>query len=137
WGKSYVNLTGRLAGMAGFGLFHAEPNFYYYLDPHLVLDMTGISPQTGAKFDRPLQAEQWPPHPDGPVMLLFHDRDIALQPDFIDRLFDALPPDYKTVSANQLIGYEHAQVDSASAKGLDVLFGYNESYCGDFEDHCS
>ena len=137
WGKSYVNLTARIAALAGFGLFHAEPNFYYYLDPHLVLDMTGISPQTVAKFDRPLDAEQWRAHPDGPVMLLFHDRDIALQPDFVDRLFDALPPDYKTVSANQLIGYEHAQVDSASAKGLDVLFSYNESYCGYFRDHRS
>jgi len=95
----------------------AEPNFYYYLDPRLVLDMTGISQQTVAKFDRPLHAEQWRAHPDRPAMMLFHDRDIALQPDFIDRLFDALPPDYKTVSANQLIGYEHAQVDSASADG--------------------
>jgi hypothetical protein len=137
WGKSYVNLTGRLAGMAGFGLFHAEPNFYYYLDPHLVLDMTGISPQTGAKFDRPLQAEQWPPHPDGPVMLLFHDRDIALQPDFIDRLFDALPADYKTVSANQLIGYEHAQLDSVATEGWEIRFGYDESYCQYFGGHAS
>ena len=115
----------------------AEPNFYYYLDPRLVLDMTGISQQTVAKFDRPLHAEQWRAHPDRPAMMLFHDRDIALQPDFIDRLFDALPPDYKTVSANQLIGYEHAQVDSASADGWAVLFGYDESYCQYFRNHGS
>src|SRR5947209_531005 len=82
-------------------------------------------------------AEQWRAHPDGPVMLLFHDRDIALQPDFIDRLFDALPADYKTVSANQLIGYEHAQLDSAATEGWEIRFGYDESYCQYFGGHAS
>jgi hypothetical protein len=137
WGKSYVNLTGRIAALAGFGIFHAEPNFYYYLDPHLVLDMTGISPQTEASYDRPLHAEQWPAHPDGPVMMVFHDRDIALQPDFIDRLFDALPRDYKTVGADQLIGYEHAQFDSAATDGWAIKFSYDPSYCQYFADHAS
>ena len=137
WGKSYTNSTGRLAALAGFGLFHAEPSFYDYLDHDLVLDMTGISPQTGAKYDRPLHPEEWPPHPDGPVMLLFHDRDIALQPDFVDRLFNALPSSYKTLSANQYIGYEHAQVDSVAAEGWQIRFNYDPHYCQYFGSHTS
>ena len=139
WSKSQFNNMGRVAAQAGFGLCHAEPDFYYYLDRDLVLDMTGISPHFTTSFDRldALRAQMSRPHPDGPVMMVFHDRDIALQPDFIDRLFDALPPDYKTISANQLIAYEHAQVDSESADGWDVLFNYNEPYCQYFRNHGS
>src|SRR5207302_4339649 len=137
WSKSQFNNMGIVAAQAGFGLCHAEPDFYYYLDRDLVLDMTGISPHFTTSFDRldALRAQMSRPHPDGPVMMVFHDRDIALQPDFIDRLFDALPPDYKTISANQLIGYEHAQVDSETADGWDVLFNYNEPYCQYFRNH--
>ncbi len=137
WGKSYVNSTGRIAALAGFGIFHAEPNFYYYLAPDLVLDMTGISPQTEAGYDRPLHAEQWPAHPDGPVMMVFHDRDIALQPDFIERLFDAFPPDYQTVSANQVIGYEHARIAAGATDGWEIAFEYPESYGQYFHNHAS
>ena len=104
WSKSQFNHTGRIAAQAGFGLFHAEPDFYYYLDKDRVLDMSGIAPQVGTtSYDRlaDLHPERWPLHPDGPAMLLFHDRDIALQPDFVERLFAALPPAYQTLSLNE------------------------------------
>jgi len=73
WTKSQFNHTGRIAAQAGFGLFHAEPDFYYYLDKDLVLDMTGIAPQIGTtSYDRlgDLHPERCPAHPDGPAMLL-------------------------------------------------------------------
>jgi hypothetical protein len=137
WSKSYVNQTGRLAAIAGFGLFHAEPSFYYYLDRGLVLDMTGIGPQTEAKFDRPLQAEQWPAHPDGPVLMVFHDRDISFQPDFIDRLFSALPSGLETLSANQYIGIMHTQITSSGAQGWQLKFIFDDHYCAYFANHPS
>jgi hypothetical protein len=136
WSKSSVNHTGRLAAQAGFGLFHAGPRFYY-LDRDLVLDMAGIGPEVGASYDRPLQAERWPAHPDGPVILTFHDRDIALQPGFLDRLFASLPAGIETLSLNQYIGFLHTHIDSLAADGWQLSFNFDEPYCAYFGNHSS
>ncbi len=137
WSKSYVNHTGRLAAVAGFGLFHAEPFFQFYLDRDLVLDMTGIAPEVEARYDRPLHAERWPAHPDGPVMMTFHDRDIALQPDFIDRLFAALPARLETLSLNEYIGTLHARIGSSDETAWQLNFNFDEPYCAYFGSHSS
>ena len=140
WSKSQFNHTGRIAAQAGFGLFHAEPDFYYYLDKDRVLDMSGIAPQVGTtSYDRlaDLHPERWPLHPDGPAMLLFHDRDIALQPDFVERLFAALPPAYQTLSLNEYIGILHAQIDSSGADSWQLTFSFDPYYCPYFETHPS
>jgi hypothetical protein len=140
WSKSQFNHTGRIAAQAGFGLFHAEPDFYYYLDPDLVLDMTGIAPQVGTtSYDRlaDLHPERWPAHPDGPAMLLFHDRDIALEKDFVERLLAALPASYRTFSVNEYIGILHAQIASSGAEGWQLTFGFDPHYCAYFDAHLS
>jgi hypothetical protein len=137
WSKSYANHTALLAARAGFGLFHAEPRFYYYLDRNLVLDMTGISPHATVSYDRPIHAELWPSHPDGPFMAVFHDRDISLQSDFVERLFAALPADYKTVSANQYVAFLHAHIESAANEGWRLKFLFAEPYCAYFGSHPS
>ena len=36
-------------------------------------------------------------------MVTAHDRDIALQPDFLDRFFQSVPSEYKTLSMNQYV----------------------------------
>lgn len=140
WSKSQFNNTGRLAARLGFGLFHAEPDFYYYLDRTLVLDMTGISPHFTTGYDRlnTLQADLKPPHPDGPVMVVFHDRDISLRPDFVESFLDALPAGYKPISANQYIGILHAQIASSSTDTeWQLTFDYEDPYCAFFEKHPS
>ena len=137
WSKSQFNNTGRLAAQVGFGLFHAEPNYYDYLDRDLVLDMSGISPQTEASYDRPFHPEQWPAHPDGPVMLLFHDRDIAMQPQFVSRLLQSLPANYKTISANHYIAYLHTEIGASTADGWHLIFNFDRHYCGYFGSHPS
>lgn len=140
WSRSQFNNTGRIAAQAGFGLFHAEPDFYYYLDRDLVLDMTGIAPQIGTtSYDRlhELHPERWPAHPDGPAMLLFHDRDIAMQPEFVEQLFAALPSTYETLSVNEYIGILHAQIDSSAADAWQITFDFDPSYCAYFETHPS
>lgn len=140
WSKSQFNHTGRIAAQAGFGLFHAEPDFYYDLDQDMVLDMTGIAPQVGTtSYDRlsELHPERWPAHPDGPAMLLFHDRDIAMQPDFVERLFAALPAAYQTLSVNQYIGTIHAQIDSSGGDAWLLTFSFDPHYCAYFEKHPS
>lgn len=139
WSKSQFNNTGRVAAQAGFGLYHAEPDFYYYLDRDLVLDMTGISPHFTTSFDRldALHAQMSRPHPDGPVMMLFHDRDIALQPDFVDRLLALLYPAYRTLSVNEYIGYLHARIESGTAGDWQLTFDFDEPYCQYFAKHPS
>lgn len=140
WSKSEFNNTGRLAARVGFGLFHAEPDFYYYLDRQLVLDMTGISPHFTTGYDRldALHSELQPQHPDGPVMVVFHDRDIALRPDFVESLLDALPAGYETISANHYIGILHTPiVSSVTDTGWQLTFDYESPYCVFFEKHPS
>jgi|SRR5271157_701667 len=137
WSPSYVNHTGRLAAQAGFGMCHVGDLFYYYLDHGLVLDMMGIAPQTNAQYDRPLHAELWPPHPDGPVMMVFHDRDLAYQPEFIERLLAALPAGYETISTNQYVGFLHAGIESAANDGWQLKFRFDEPYCAYFGNHPS
>jgi hypothetical protein len=50
---------------------------YFYLDRDMALDMAGISTGKTHAYDRELHLEQWPPHPDGPAVIIFHDRDIS------------------------------------------------------------
>src|SRR5207245_8733884 len=108
WSKSPANFTPRIAASVGFGLFHAEPTSYYYLDRNLVLDMAGLAPEITASFDRPLKAEQWAPHPDAPFMLVFHDRDIALKSGFVDLLLSYLLTGYTSVIDNYSVALLHA-----------------------------
>jgi hypothetical protein len=140
WSKSYSNQTGLVAAKAGFGIFQAEPDFYYYLDRDLVLDMMGISPHLTIAYDRPLHPELWPPHPDGPMMVVFHDRDISFEPQFIERLLAALPAAFETVSTNQYVGFLHAGIESAASAASNewgIKFVYDEPYCAYFSAHPS
>src|SRR5579872_6397736 len=135
WSKSYPNHSARVAAQAGFGLFDINED-YFFLDHDLALDMMGISPGLTHQYDRELHPEKWPPHPDGPFVLLFHDRDISLQHDFIERTFDALPKDAFTLSMNHYIGILHAQVTSAD-EGVGFAFQYEDPYGAYFRDHPS
>lgn len=140
WSKSEFNNTGRLAARVGFGLFHAEPDFYYYLDHQFVLDMSGISPHFTTGYDRldTLHADLQPPHPDGPIMVVFHDRDIALRPDFVSSFLDALPTGYKTIGTNHYIGILHTRITSAVTNTeWKLTFDYENPYCAFFAKHPS
>lgn len=137
WSKSLANHTALVAARAGFGIFHSEPNAYYYLDRELALDMWGISPHTTVAFDVPFQTELWPPHPDGPFMVVFHDRDIAYQPEFFERFLTALPAGYQTISTNQYVGFLHTRIESSADDGWQLKFRFDEAYCPYFSSHPS
>jgi len=79
WSKSQFNNTAGLAARVGFGLVHGDKDTYYP-DRELVLDMADLVPDFNTGYDLldVLHPERWPNHPDGPVILGFHDRDIAL-----------------------------------------------------------
>jgi hypothetical protein len=139
WSKSQFNDTAALATRVGFGLFHGD-SATYYLDHELALDMADVIPDFNTGYDLldVLRPERWPDHPDGPVLLGFHDRDIALDHSFIDQLFAALPANYHTLGTNQYIAIIHTQISSSSGgDGLQLAFTQDNHYCSYFANHPS
>jgi hypothetical protein len=137
WSRSYVNHTGRIAAQAGFGLFEAGTEFNFCLDRDMVLDMAGAIAGASHGHEQPLNARNWPEHPDGPIMITAHDRDIALQPDFLDRLFEQLPRGYETLSMNQYIAVLHTGIESLAGGEWRLAFHFEEPYCAYFKKHSS
>ncbi len=139
WSKSQFNNTASLAARVGFGLFHGD-TATYYLDHELVLDMANVVANVDTGYDllRVLHPERWPEHPDGPVILGFHDRDIALDHDFMEQLFAALPPNYRTLGTNQYIAILHTKIRSSSGSdGLQLTFAQDNPYCAYFANRPS
>ena len=139
WSTSQFNNTAGLAARVGFGLFHGD-KATYYLDHELVLDMANVVPDFNTGYDLldVLKPERWPDHPDGPVILGFHDRDIALDHNFMERLFAALPSNYQTFGTNQYIGIIHTQISSfPDSEGLHLSFAQDSHYCAYFANHPS
>ena len=139
WSKSQFNNTAGLAARVGFGLFHGD-KATYYLGHELVLDMADVIPDFNTAYDLldVLSPQRWPDHPDGPLILGFHDRDIALDHNFMERLFEALPANYQTLGTNQYIGIVHTQIDSSSdGNGLQLTFTQDSHYCAYFASHPS
>lgn len=139
WSHSQFNNTAALAPRAGFGLFHGD-NATYYLDRGMALDMADVIPDFNTSYDRlaALHPERWPDHSAGPVVLGFHDRDIALDHNFLRRLFAALPSGYKTMATNQYVGILHTRIGSSAGNaGWQLTFGLDNHYCSYFARHAS
>lgn len=146
WTKSRLKNTAALATRVGFGLFSGD-DFTFYLDHRLALDMSNVIQdhgmynivlQKGYNFWNDFHAAQWPAHPDGPVILGFHDKDIALDHDFLNQLFAALPATYRTLGSNQYIGILHTRISSSFDKtGWNLSFFQDSHYCDYFANHSS
>lgn len=139
WSKSQFDNTAGLAARVGFGLFHGD-KATYYLDRDLVLDMVDVIPDFNTGYDllNTLSPQRWPDHPDGPLILGFHDRDIAMDHHFMERLFAALPTNYQTLGTNQYVGIVHTQIDSSSdGSGFQLTFAVDSHYCAYFVNHPS
>jgi hypothetical protein len=136
WSKSYAHNSARVAAQAGFGLFIINPR-YFYVDRDLALDMAGIAPGGTIRYDNPLHPERWPAHPDGPVVQLFHDRDISLDHNFVERTLAAIPNDMATVSVNQYVAILHTQIESPGVQGWQFRFRVDDPYCAYFKEHSS
>ncbi len=139
WSKSQFNHTAALATRVGFGMFHGD-SATYYLDHELALDMADVIPDFNTGYDLldSLHPERWPDHPDGPVILGFHDRDIALDHNFMEQLFATLPPNYHTLDTNQYIAILHTQIRSSTGSdGMQLIFTQDNPYCAYFAKHPS
>jgi len=136
WSKSYANHSARIAAQAGFGLFDINER-YFYLDRDMALDMAGISTGKTHAYDRELRLDQWPPHLDGPMVIVFHDRDISLQHDFVERFLAAIPREMSFVSMNQYIATLHTEIAAPAAEGWQLRFHVDDPYCAYFGKHPS
>jgi hypothetical protein len=139
WSKSQFNHTAALATRVGFGMFHGD-SATYYLDHELALDMADVIPDFNTGYDLldSLHPERWPDHSDGPVILGFHDRDIALDHNFMEQLFATLPPNYHTLDTNQYIAILHTQIRSSTGSdGMQLIFTQDNPYCAYFAKHPS
>jgi hypothetical protein len=138
WSKSQFNNTAGLAARVGFGLFHGD-KATYYLDRQVALDMANVIPDFNTGYDMldALNPELWPDHPDAPVILGFHDRDIALDHNFMGRLFAVLSANYHTLGTNQYIGILHTQISSADSEDFQLTFAQDSHYCAYFANHPS
>jgi hypothetical protein len=139
WSKSQFNNTAALATRVGFGLFHGD-SATYYLDHELALDMADVIPDFNTGYDLldVLHSERWPDHPGGPVILGFHDRDIALDHNFMEQIFVALPANYHTLGTNQYVAILHTKINSSSGgEGLQFTFIQDNHYCAYFANHPS
>jgi len=103
----------------------------------MVLDMAGAIAGAGHGHEQPLNAQNWPAHPDGPIMVTAHDRDIALQPDFLNKLFEQLPAGYETLGMNQYIAALHTGIESMTGGEWRLAFHFDEPYCDYFKKHSS
>lgn len=139
WSKSYDNNSPRITAHLGFGMFDINESVFY-LDNNLVLDMYGIAPGITDAYDRLIRAGQWPAHSDGPLMIISHDRDIALSPghSFLEQLFADLPPGLENLTPNQYIGLLHTQIrSSAGGNAWSIAFNFPEPNCRYFAQHPS
>jgi hypothetical protein len=139
WSRSQFNNTAALAARVGFGLFHGDTSTYY-LDHELVLDMANVVPDANTGYDilTALHPEQWSYHPDGPVILSFHDRDISLDHNFMQQLFAALPPSYRSMGTNEYVGILHTRITSSLVwNEMWLIFEQDPHYCAYFKNHPS
>jgi hypothetical protein len=120
----------------GFGLTRlASP---YYLGHDFVIALPSLSMRTWA-FDQKIAAADIPWTVDGPFFLTFHDKDVAMDANAVERLLVALGPGVRYLSPDEYAGYLHATVEREISAGpeLTLAVQYDDHYCRYFASHPS
>jgi len=138
------SFTYKLAALMGFGLA-TNVDGYHYLGPSGDMVVYRMKMTRTFALDlvggiRARLNDRW----DIPVMATFHDKDIALDPDYLTSRLEPLEvPSTATesavqdyVSQNEFIAYLHAGT-GASSSSLGFNFEYDNHYCEYFADHDS
>lgn len=138
--------TYKLAALKGFGLA-CDYDGYYYLGPpgdivisQMRMTRTYYLDQVSNIRTRLKAYGGW----DIPIIVLFHDRDIALEPNCLHTYLHQLEaPATSTENAvqdymghNEFVGYMHAK-PSALSSPLGFTFEYDDHYCKHFATHNS
>ncbi len=132
---SYPHHSARLAAEMGFGLGHF--NAAWYLGNDLALAMEQVVRGGSWAHDRPLPPRDIAWTIDAPQFLIFHDRDLSLDPTAVERLLTSLGPGVRYMTANEYCGYLHARVRRDAEPADALVLDYDEHYCRYFADHPS
>lgn len=134
WSRSYPNNSPRIAAEMGFGVSYF--NSPGYLGPDLVISSMGpVLLNSTWAHDRVLTGADIPWTIDGPYFLVFHDRDISVDPTSAERLLTNLGDGVRYLSANEYSGYLHAGIERADGAALSFAVNYDDHYCRYFASH--
>jgi len=129
YSRSYPNHSARIAAQLGFGL--GELIGDEYLGPDLVINLQPVLRRGTWAYNRPISPSDIAWTVDAPYYLIFHDRDLSLDPGSIDRLLRSLGGGVRYMSANEYCAYLHARVerDMSAADSLSLAVHYDNHYC--------
>jgi len=135
WSKSYPNHSPRIAAEMGFGLSNfGSPG---YLGRDLVIAIEQIVRRGSWAYDRKLTGADIPWTIDAPYFLIFHDRDVSMDPSALERLLTDLGEGIRYMTANEYCGYLHARIERNAPAGepVSLVVSYDDHYCRFFASH--
>jgi hypothetical protein len=137
YSRSFPNHTARIAAQLGFGLSEFAGD--EYLGTDLVINLQPVLPRGGWAHNQTISPHDIPWTIDAPYYLVFHDRDLSVDPTSPERLLRSLGPDVRYMSANEYCAYLHAQVmrDANGGGGLSLVVEYDDHYCRHFASAAS
>ena len=108
---------------------------FHYLGLDRIVDLSPIVGKTYVYFDQTTDLVAQFNQDDYPVLSGMHDRDIALDPDFVRKCLEGLGKETRYMSNNEAVAYWHAQI-SVSKSG-QITFQYDPHYCRYFAENPS
>ncbi len=136
WSHSYPHNSPRVAAEMGFGLSHFGKAGYLGRDL-VIPSLEPVVLAGGWAHDRKLTGADVPWSVDGPYFLIFHDRDVSIDPTAAERLLTNLGEGVRYLSANEYTGYLHARMERSSKAGEPpaIAVNYDDHYCRYFATH--
>ncbi len=126
--RSFPNHTARIAAEQGFGI--SELGGDEYLGRDFVINLQPVLRRGGWAHDVAISPRDIPWTIDAPYYLVFHDRDLSVDPTSIERLLRSLGPDVRYMSANEYCAYLHTKVArDGHGGGLSLAVDYDGHYC--------
>jgi peptidoglycan/xylan/chitin deacetylase (PgdA/CDA1 family) len=136
YSRTWANHTARIAASLGFGLARLAVPFY--LGPDRVIALGPAAPYANWSYEKGLPAGGILWSADGPAFVAFHDRDVAMDADSVERLLGQLGPGVRYMTAGEYCAYLHTAVTAESTGGGVVLaIRYDDQYCRYFASHSS
>lgn len=127
---SYPNHSQRIAAQVGFGL-SSDFGTVGYLGRDLVVSLQPIVQRSSWQYDRVVDVREIPWTIDAPYFLIFHDRDVSIDINSVERLLTSLGDGVRYLSAEEYCGYLHTQVerDTEDEDQVSLRILYDDHYC--------
>jgi hypothetical protein len=80
------------------------------------LALAPAAPYVSWSYDKGVPEAGMPWSPDGPVFVAFHDRDVAMDKNSVERLLSQLGQGVRYITADEYCAYLHTRIQAAEAK---------------------